>query len=147
MGWWMGPVCWWRLLTAPEMVKGSRHEPSGHPKVNSLQETNQASLLFWFFFRQGHVHFPFPPGTDRRDSGFPPKRTGLFSRTPKPSISRILSLKSISCWKKTPTGLPRYCSPALPATKTAHRSEVLRSCSERRRWIPRHARYACGLAA
>lgn len=35
------------------MVRGStRDEPSGHSEVNNLQETEQASLLFWFFFRQ-----------------------------------------------------------------------------------------------
>lgn len=42
------------------MVKGStRDEPSGHPEVNNLQEINQASLLFWFWFRQRDVCFPF----------------------------------------------------------------------------------------
>lgn len=39
------------------MIKGSaREEPSGCPKVNSLQEKSPASLSFWFSFLQcGHT--------------------------------------------------------------------------------------------
>lgn len=50
-----------RLLASREVVKGSTSDgPSGRAEVNNLQETNRASPLFWFSFRQCDAQFPSP---------------------------------------------------------------------------------------